>query len=392
MRQDEEQFCLLPKKRAIEILKTKYGINNENPDNNLRFILGKCNPTLLIPGVYATKLKVEFNCKGLSTEEKDTTLKNIRLYCGDHICKEESKTSEEHPLLFSLLEKPFGIEIFNENEYGACLGHIASYFQNEQECPKVQNKSTCFYSKYVKVGYYGGTTDTIKESRCGIEGISNVVQTGDLLFDALLSESFVKVAGSFYSISKKLIKVGYSEGFSLVAVPNDYRRYLATNNFASEVFKYQINKLYENTGKPVIIVAHSYGTLITLTNLIKNEKNTTFLKKIKKFIAMAPPFSGSTKLLDIFLHGTKDFNSKFTNYPLFGQYLMYKSLPTMMELRPLPIAAKIFTDSSYKELGNALKDRLEIEKNCEKNYCYFEEIKIKQRNLMNYLRDIFLVF
>ena len=123
-------------------------------------------------------------------------------------------------------------------------------------------------------------------------------------------------------------------------------------------------------------MAHSYGTLITLTNLIKNEKNTTFLKKIKKFIAMAPPFSGSTKLLDIFLHGTKDFDQNFnrsniiniplSRYPLFGQYLMYKSLPTIMELRPLPMAAKIFTDPSYNELADALRDRLY----CEENYCY----------------------
>lgn len=86
---------------------------------------------------------------------------------------------------------------------------------------------------------------------------------------------------------------------------NDYRRYLSTNNFASEVFKYQINRLYNNTGKPVIIVAHSYGTLLSLTNLLKNEKDKNFMKKIKKFIAMTPPFSGSTKLLEIFLKGTQ---------------------------------------------------------------------------------------
>ena len=87
---------------------------------------------------------------------------------------------------------------------------------------------------------------------------------------------------------------------------------------------------------------------------------------------MAPPFSGNNKLLDVFLHGTKDFDSDNTNYHLFGQYLMYKSLPTIMELRPKSMAAKIFTDISYKELGDAIRDRLEIERDCD-----ISEIKTK---------------
>ena len=130
---------------------------------------------------------------------------------------------------------------------------------------------------------------------------------------------------------------GYKEGFSLAALPNDYRRYLATNNFSTKVFRRQIENLYANTGKPVVIVAHSYGTLLTLTNLVKPE-NKDLLPKIKKFIAIAPPFAGAGKLLDTFLHGMDDFNKSFdilgkkitiTNYNKFGQLMMYKSLPVI---------------------------------------------------------------
>ena len=164
-------------------------------------------------------------------------------------------------------------------------------------------------------------------------------------------------------------------------LPNDFRRYLATNNFASKVFEYQINNLYENTGKPVVIIAHSYGALLALTNLLKNKNDTIFLKKIKKFIAMAPPFSGSTELLNVFFHGTKDFDKDIqfagTKYPIFGQYIMYKSLPIIMELRPLPIAAKIFTDSVYKELGDTLRDRLY----CENKTCYSYSVNEKFDNI-----------
>ena len=86
-------------------------------------------------------------------------------------------------------------------------------------------------------------------------------------------------------------------------------------------------------------------------------------------MAVAPPFSGSGKLLDAFFHGLNDWNKVIevldhqivlTNYNIFGQLLMYKTLPTITELRPLDIATIIFTDVTYNELGNAIKERLEI--------------------------------
>ena len=272
--------CLISKKEAISILKEKYGIVNPNPDENIRFLLGNCNPVLLVPGVYATKLVVQLNCKEIANKEKDTTLKDIRLFCASTVCQNELAENEEHSLLISLFDEAFGIEGSRDFSYGSCLGLIATYYQNENECPKCNGKSICRHSKYIKVGYYGGTTNTLKNSRCGVEGVTNVVQTGDLLVDSVVN-AIVGVSGSFNLISKNLIKRGYKEGFSIGAIPNDYRRYLYTNNFATKVFEYQINRLYQNTGKPVVIVAHSYGTLLTLTNLLKKKEDKSFLKKSK---------------------------------------------------------------------------------------------------------------
>ena len=113
---------------------------------------------------------------------------------------------------------------------------------------------------------------------------------------------------------------------------------------------------------------------MTLTNLLLNKDDKEFMKKIKKFIALAPPFSGATKNIDIFFHGMKDFNSDYIDYQLFGQYLMMKSLPVAIELRPKSIAAKIFTDSSYKELADAIRERLELERYCNNNVCYHNYI------------------
>ena len=251
--------CLMSKSDAVNTLKNSYGISNSSPDENLRFILGKCNPVLLIPGIYATKLVVEFQCKNIATNEKDTTLKNLRVYCGDTICKDETQTREEHALFMGVLDKAFTILGTENDKYSSCLGFIMNFFQNPNECPAVNNKNICYYSKYIKVGYYGSSTDTLKDSRCGVEGVQNVIQTGKLLVDKVIN---IGAAKSFATLSKNLIDRGYREGFSLGALPNDYRRFLATNNFAEKVFISQVNRLYKNTGKPVVIVAHSYGTLL----------------------------------------------------------------------------------------------------------------------------------
>ena len=387
--------CLMNYFDAVSTLHKTYGISNLFPDSNLRFILGTCNPVLLVPGIYATKLVVELECKNIATEEKDTTLKNLRVYCSDTICKDETKEKEEHPLFLAALDSSFTILGTGKDKYSSCLAFFMSYFQNPEECPAVNNKNLCFHSKYIKVGYYGSSTDTLDESRCGVEGVQNVIQTGKLFVDNIINFG---ASRSFYGIAKALIDRGYKEGFSLGALPNDFRRYLATNNFATKVFESQIERLYKNTGKPVVIVAHSFGTLLTLTNLLKKKGDATFLKKIKKFIAIAPPFAGATKLLDAFLHGLNDWNKeidimgkkvKITNYNIFGQYFMYKALPTIMELRPQSITTKIFNDDKYKELGEAIRARLETEKECKSTDCPASTIKEKTAKFDNIFKGYF---
>ena len=387
--------CLMPKKEATKVLQESYGLSVSDPDENLRFILGKCNPVLLIPGIYSTKLKVELQCKNIATEEKYTTLRDIRLYCGNTICQDETKEREEHAIFMGILEDAFTIVGTELDKYSSCLGFFMNFFQSPNECPSVNNKNICFYSKYIKVGYYGSTTDTVGESRCGVEGIQNVIQTGFLTIDNIINFG---AARCFHGLAKNFINRGYNEGFSLGAVPNDFRRYLATNNFATRVFESQINRLYSNTGKPVVIVAHSYGTLLTLTNLIKNRLDSGFLKKIKKFVAIAPPFAGATKLLDAFFHGLNDWNKdvelfgkkiRITNYNMFGQLFMYKSLPTITELRPLSIATKILTDPQYATLGEAIKQRLDIERECKSQNCPINYIRSKTVKFDNIFKDYF---
>ena len=157
----------------------------------------------------------------------------------------------------------------------------------------------------------------------------------------ITEKDFVSATRVFGDIINNLTSVGYKEGFSIGSIPYDFRRFIATNEFATKAFRFQIENLYNNTGKKVIIVAHSFGTLITLNNLIYNE-NKDLIPKIKKFIAIGPPFAGATKLLDAFLHGVKDFESRGTKFFKFGQFLMLKSVPTITELKPFPFISNLF--------------------------------------------------
>ena len=238
---------------------------------------------------------------------------------------------------------------------------------NEDECPFGNN--TCTKSDYIKVMFFGGTNDTQKYCKCGTEASRDVFLTHEFMSN-LIGTS--KVYGDIIDL---FLNSGYETGFSLGGIPNDFRKFVATNTFATEVFRYLIESFYNYTGKPVIIIAHSFGNLIALHNLV-SEENEDLLPKIKKFVSIGPPFSGSTKLLDGYLHGLKDFNKigDMSYYYPFGQSLLFKSVPTVTELRPLPIFSKLMEKSEYKEFVEAIKERINSEKEyINNNYSITEE-------------------
>ena len=359
--------CLVSQKEAKKILSEKYGISySGTPDVNLRFILGKCNPILFLPGIYSTRLMLTINCKKFK-EDSFLQFIHARVFCGDNICKDEESEYEEHVLFPALFDSPFVVrETEGVNKYTACFGYFMKFFNRKDECPE----DVCYYNDAVRVSYYGGTSNTIKEGKCGLRAVENVLYTGKWLPESLIN-SYSGSAGVFYSMIKRYHKMGYREGFSYGAIPTDYRRFVSTNKFVTDAFKYQINQLYENTGKPVVILAHSFGTIATLNQLITI--NPELKSKIKTFVAMAPPFSGASKLLDVFLYGSHDFDTKISiiGYDIlkvgldpFGQSIAYNSMPTLVELRPLPAIAKLVGKEDYKEFINALKELIEEEKQC----------------------------
>ena len=383
-----ENSCFPSKEETINSLNENFNIKTNNPSNKEKFIIGPCNPILFIPGIYGSRLVLSVNCKNLYKNEIDK-LMDIRIFCGNKVCKNLKEENEEHTLFAAITDQAFTLLNIGNNKYSACLGYFMQYFNKEEQCPIIQenkneknkNKRTCLQSNNIRITTYGTSKNTKKNSKCGLKGITNLIQTE---FD-FLDNKINSGAAALYKPAIDYFKnIGYEEGFSMSGLPYDYRQFVSNNKFAKEAFKYQIERLYNNTGKKVLIVAHSYGNLITLNNLL-DDNNKDLLSKIKKFLCFAPPIAGSSTLLDIFLKGMRAWGLKFNlfgkeitiaNYDIFGQFMMYYSMPTLVELRPLPIINKILNGyDDYFDFAQAINERINLEDNCYDVNCNSSFIK-----------------
>ena len=144
------------------------------------------------------------------------------------------------------------------NKYGACFAYLMNTFDKDECANLDSDKNVCTVSDYIKVLFFGATKETYDRSRCGLKAISNI-----------LSDSGLPMTKIFQDIISSLKYLGYDYGFSIGGVPNDFRRFITTNQVTTKTFRYLIQRLYENTGKPVIIISHSFGNLVTLSNFIK---------------------------------------------------------------------------------------------------------------------------
>ena len=83
-----------------------------------------------------------------------------------------------------------------------------------------------------------------------------------------LINSYSVSAGVFYTMIKRYHKTVYKKGFSYGAITTDFKRFVSSNNFITKAFEYQVNQLNANTGKLIVILAHSFATIAKLNKLI----------------------------------------------------------------------------------------------------------------------------
>jgi hypothetical protein len=394
----DSQECLYDKLETKKFLIEK-GINY-NWNDNIRFLLGKCNPVVMVPGLYSTRLMLQIDCKKF--KENRENLINMKLFCGESICKNDY---EEHVIWPALFDSPFTLRVTEDNKFSSCFGYFFNFQNFKDECPHFkkfeENKdnflgkpeekveSVCFHDDSVKITFYGGSESTKSRSQCGIKSIKNIVSVGY----TPIAESWVNsgAARAFEQMYDRFYEMGYRSGFSMAGVPFDFRRFISTNKEFKKILKNQVERLYNNTNKQVVIVAHSYGCLNTLDELIGDDDK--FLSKIKKFIAIAPPFAGSTKAVDILLHGNKEFNTKISikyydllNVELdeFSQRMVSPYSPAIYELKPNPVLFNLFSDEKYARFKDAINERIELEKKCKEIDCEPEEV-IKHSQKFNEL-------
>jgi len=382
--------CLISEDEAKIILKEKYNINPDyiNIDQNIRFILGKCYPIIYIPALFASRLVATINCPVF--KKNFLQFVKMRLFCGNTVCPDETNEIEEYVIFPAIFNSPFQIRVTdNINKFTACQGYFFNFYNSRNECPE----GNCDYNDGVRISFYGGTNRTKSESKCGIKSQEDVLYAGEIIPDSIINQITEQDA---HMMIQDIRKMGYKDGFSQAGISYDYRRYIHSYKFFETALEYEINRLYRNTGKPVVIISTSHGGLFTLNKLIK--MSPELKNKIKCFVPIVPPFSGSSHLLQAYLYGLDDFNTEVNIIDLikmkieltyFSESLYFSSAPVVGELRPQYGIINILQKPEYSKLKLAIEELIEVEKECGPINCSEEKIKNMTKNYYEIFGDDF---
>ena len=388
--EDTSNDCLVSESEAYKILKEKYNLNPDyiNIDQNIRFILGKCNPIIYIPGLYASRMLATINCPVLKNDFLNFV--KMRLFCDDTICKDETNENEEYVIFPSIFDSPFQIRVSEKyNKYTACQGFFYTFYNSKDECPD----NICNYSDGIRISYYGGTKKTKDESQCGINSLENIIYAGKMIPPLITNKL---TAANFYVIIQNYRKMGYKDGFSAAGISFDYRRYIHSNKFFENSLIYEINRLYRNTGKKVVIITHSLGGLLVLANLFRMREDIK--NKIKSFVPIVPPFAGASHLLEAYLYGLTDFNTEikignFFDFKViltkFSESMYFSYAPVVAELRPQYSLIEELMKPEYNKLKLAVEELLQVEKECWDKNCPEDKVKNMTKNYYEIFGDDF---
>ena len=387
--------CFYPIDKAKELLKDMK-INNIN--DNSRFILGSCNPILLVPGMYGSRLMINIKCKEFLQDKQKVF--ETRYFCGKKICQPSffKEDEEEYVMWPALFDSPFKLYEDEENRKNSCFGYFMQYYNSPDECPKMDikpdstidnEKYICRYHPAVKITYHGSTHKTESNSNCGLRGIENIVDSGK----SYIKDQWVNQGSSvgFDGIRNRLQEMGYRAGFSLAGLPYDFRRFIHSNKEFSNNFKNLVESLYNNTGKKVIVIAHSFGALNSLNQLVEIQ-NTNLSSKIKRFVAIAPPFTGAPKAVQTITLGTRDFRTEIAGLIIdlnkYAQKLFSTTTPASYELMIKPHLDMLQEKTEYVKFTSAILERIKIERTCINETCENEYIS-KNSKYFNELFDFF---
>lgn len=362
----------------------------------LRFVYGKCNPVLFVPGLMATRIELQINCK--EYKKSSFEYKEMSTHCSNmSICK--SDQNEKYvlwPAIFSDISmiKFYSISKKKMVNNNACMAFFMQYYNTPNSCPdytsnKDNTKSSCRYNDNVKLIPYGlKSNDT--NNWCGFGSINDIAYSKELSYFINLAS---KSSKGFKRLTETLINQGYEKGFSLIATPYDYKESECDNEYFSLQFKFNIESLYENTNKKIIIIAHSYGNINTNYQLSYHPNNKHLSIYIDHFINIAGPMSGTSKAEQLIVSGSSEFNF-IDNFVLKAsldpdfQTMIVPFLRSGFQLRKIDIDS-ILPNEKYNKLREAITKRREYEECMKRKYEGKEIIEcIEDKELLNLFPEL----
>ena len=243
------------------------------------FAKGPCSPMTLIPGVLATRLKVEIDCPKLQELQPETFK-----VCGWNACKKDPNEfwldvpNTEYYLWVPDYTSPMTVFSITEMPNLCFANLIKPFVDLSKPIEEIHQPAPG-----VKISLDGFSKQSKPTEDCGASAISN-----------LLNFPFqTRSTAGFGPMIKAMERAGYISGLTYQAFPYSfsltYRRNEVQFNFKSSV-----ERLRKFTGKKVAIIAHSFGNvnaLYALSKFSQEEKD----RNVHTFVSMMAPFLGSTK-------------------------------------------------------------------------------------------------
>jgi lecithin-cholesterol acyltransferase len=311
------------------------------------FAQGPCTPIVAVPGLAASKLKISIDCPTLSNHHPD-----IMKICGWDNCFDSyfgTAPKNGYKLWIPKVGKPFSIAFMKSAK--RCFTSLIKV-TTTKSIDQFGNQHLYFSGTagvaITPMGY--DRTDKKKPQACGFEGIKKLGKFGGGFHLDSLNE--------FEFIYHQLKHMGYVPGLTAQALPYDWRFGFRDNRVAYNL-KRIITEMSSISGKKVSIIAHSYGSLNSL-NLFLSVDQSWKDENVMRFVAIAPPFLGSSKIVASLLGGNSDYYKGFgvgIDFDTFSE--TFTSYPSIYDLLPRATLEKTFGKEAWML---SIKNRIAEEK------------------------------
>eukprot|EP00742_Colponemidia_sp_Colp-10_P001815 GILJ01001940.1.p1 GENE.GILJ01001940.1~~GILJ01001940.1.p1 ORF type:complete len:721 (-),score=134.09 GILJ01001940.1:132-2294(-) len=279
------------------------------------FIKGRCLPVVLIPGVLASRLRIEIDCPTLR-DKSPAAFES----CGWNACEgkgfKKSVPNKEYDVWVPDEFAPLSVVGVRHRN---CWVNLFKLHLNDST-GTVQFTDT----PGVKISPYGLTPETKQYSNCGTSG------TDGLNPDHLPFRN--KQLQVFRFVSQALLSRGYQAGVTMFNLPYDWRREVQSTNVQLAMEK-QIRLAYRLTGKKVLVVGHSMGNLNALYTLNRMSQADKDLM-IHRFLAVNPPFLGAHEVVYKGINGIPAAVGLGFGLDVPAQRDVFHNLGSVLELLP----------------------------------------------------------